>query len=156
MRARDWWCRLALSLAVYLLVTGCTATTRSSETVPLITEEEAALPPAPEEHERGACGPPEIRIDSPKYGATYRASVPVDVRFKPSDNSQIDLASIRIELLKLGVKIDLTERAREYIKATGIDYPQAKIPSGNHRVRISVGDTSGKSCSEVVEFTVAQ
>lgn len=156
MRARSWLCGLGLVLAVGLLVSGCATTAKRSGTVPLITEEEAALPSAPAENDRGDCGPPDIRIGSPENGRTYRPPVPVSVGFTPSVNSRIDLASVRIELLKLGIKIDLTERAREYIQATGIDLPKADIPRGNHRVRISVADTSGKSCSEIVEFTVTR
>lgn len=147
---------LSLTLVILFFLAGCAGAARRSETVPFITEEEAALPPAPAERERGDCGPPEIRIESPRDGETYRRPVPVEVRFTPSMGSRIDLASVRVELLKLGMKIDLTERAREYIKALGIDMPAAEIPRGTHRVRITVADTNGKSCSEVVEFTVSR
>lgn len=152
MTARTIW----LMLIASLLLSGCAGAARPSESVPLITEEEAAMPPPPPERERGGCGPPEIRITSPRNEGTYRHSVPIDIRFTPSIGSQIDLTSVRIELLKLGMKIDLTERAREHIRAMGVAIPAAEIPRGTHRVRISAADTSGKSCSEVVEFTVSR
>lgn len=156
-RVGDRLHKLAPALAVLLLLlAGCTGVTKRPSTAPLITEEEAALPPPAPETERGTCGPPEIRVESPRDGGTYRPPVPVEVRFTPSNGSEIDLASVRIELLKLGMKIDLTQRAREHITPGGIAMPKAEIPRGTHRVRISVADTSGKKCSETVEFTVGR
>lgn len=152
---KEWaLCALGLPLVVCLLASGCAATTQRSETVVLITEEEAALPPAPEEIDRGVCDLPNIEIESPQNGGTYSPPIPVTVRFTPSATARIDLASVRIELLKLGLSKDLTERARPYIREAGIDMPGAEIPRGSYRVRISVADTSGKSCSQVVEFTI--
>lgn len=156
MRVGNRFRGLGLPLAVCLLLSACSAATRNSETVPLITEEEAALPPAPAERERGSCGPPEIRIDSPREGVTYQQPVPVTIRFAPSVNARIDPASVRIELLKFKREIDLTGRVREHIKAAGIEVPGADIPRGTHRVRITVADSSGKSCFEVVEFKVTR
>jgi hypothetical protein len=152
-----------LSILLLLLLGGaCAGSAGRSGTpgsVPLITEEEAALPAPAGELERGPkeeCGPPEIRVESPRGGETYRSPLPVQVRFVPSSGATIDPTSIRVELLKLGFTKDLTQRAREFITAAGISMPSAEVPRGTHRVRISVADTSGKRCSEDVQFTVAR
>ena len=148
-----WSQRFGLFLSIGLLAGACTR----QGNVTLITKEEAALPAPTGDLERGGlqpCGPPDIRVASPKGGKTYPSPLSVQVRFTPSSGATIDLASIRVELLKLGLKVDLTPRARDYITAAGISMPNAKVPRGNHRVRISVADTSGKKCSEEIEFTV--
>lgn len=144
-----------LALAA-LLLCGCAGASGRGAGVPLITQEEAAMPDAPEERERQVCGPPEIRVRSPQDGETYRPPVPVDVQFIPSSGARIDPATVRVELIKLGVRIDLTERAREHISASGISLPRAEVPRGRHRVQITVGDTSGEKCSETVQFTVTR
>jgi len=151
--------RFGLFLSILLLAGACTRAGENSQNVALITEEEAALPASAGDLERGstqACGPSDIRVESPRGGRTYPSPLSVQVRFTPSSGATIDLASIRIELLKLGLKIDLTPRARDYITAAGISMSKAEVPRGNHRVRISVADTSGKKCSEDVEFTVTR
>lgn len=146
---------LGLALSI-LLLGGCAGSLGRGPGVPLITQEEAAMPDAPEERDRQVCGPPEIRVRSPQDGETYRPPVPVDVQFTPSSGARIDPSTIRIELIKLGVRIDLTERAREFISASGISLPRAEVPRGRHRVQVTVGDTSGRKCSETVQFTVAR
>ncbi|HVG08599.1 MAG TPA: hypothetical protein VNM67_12900 [Thermoanaerobaculia bacterium] len=151
MRHGKAW-TLALAL---LLLGGCAGTRGRGPGVPLITEEEAAMPDAPEERDRQVCGPPEIQIRSPLNGRTYPPPVPVEVRFIPSSGARIDPSTIRIGLIKLGMKIDLTERAHEYISASGISLPRAEIPTGRYRVQVTVGDSSGRKCSETVQFTVA-
>lgn len=146
---------LTLALAA-LLLCGCAGIRGRGPGVPLITQEEAAMPDAPEERDRQVCGPPEIRVRSPRDGGTYRAPVPVDVQFTPSSGARIDPATIRIGLIKLGLTIDLTDRAREFISASGISLPGAEVPAGRHRVQVTVADTSGNQCSTTIRFTVTR
>lgn len=147
----------ALTLApAVLLLLGCAGTRGHAPGVPLITQEEAAMPDAPEERDRQVCGPPEIQVRSPRDGGTYRPPVPIDVQFTPSSGARIDPSTIRIGLIKLGLKIDLTDRAREFISASGISLPRAEVPAGKHRVQVTVGDTSGKHCTETIQFTVTR
>ncbi len=125
----------------------------SEQGVWLITPEEAAQPAAPE----GTLSPPGgkpldigreapdtgpmIDLVKPEEGASRPAPMEVLVRFTPR-SAPVDLSTLSVSVVKL-IAIDITDRVRPYASAEGIDIPEAKLPSGKHTVRISVGDAGG-------------
>ncbi len=149
-RVRDF----ALALSLPLLFWGCAGTAPRGNSVVLVTEEEAALPDAPPEVERQPCTKPYIEISSPQDKKAYRAPLPIEVLFTPSTGHRIEVSKTRVRLLKGFVPIDLTQRVKEFLTAEGVSMPRADLPRGTHRVKITVEDTSGASCSKMVEFTV--
>lgn len=144
----------ALALTWPLLFWSCAGTAPRGNSVVLVTEEEAALPDAPPEVERQPCSSPYIDIRSPRNNDAYRAPLPIEVLFTPSAGQRIEVSKTRVRLLKGFVPIDLTDRVKEFLTADGVSMPRAELPRGTHRVKITVEDTSGASCSKTVEFTV--
>ena len=123
----------------------------------LVTPEEAALPDAPEpppgaRFERRSSGlrrdkeeappGPEIVVESPEPDKTYRPPVPIDVRFVSRSDVPIDPESLRVTYLKFW-GIDITDRVKEFLVGDRIQVPNAKLPSGRHRLRVSISDQKG-------------
>ncbi len=154
-------CGLGLVVAA---VAGCAPLQESSsppaDLVVLVTPEEAALPDAPapppgprlerrtfglrrEEAPHG----PEIVVESPETGKTYRPPVPIDVRFVSRKDAPIDPDSLRVTYLKFW-GIDITDRVKEYLVEDRIQVPNAKLPSGRHRIRVSISDQNGATTTQ--------
>lgn len=98
-------------------------------------------------------GGPGIEIVSPQKGHQFKGAVPVNVRFIKKEGAEIDLATFKLEYLKL-LAIDLTPRVKQYVTKDGINVPEAKLPAGSHTIRLSVGDTTGAVTRQVVSFEV--
>ena len=115
----------------------------------LITPEEAALPPAPPDQRGGPFDvgrePPDtgplIEVVKPLLGSPVAAPLEILVRFVPR-SAPVDLPSLKVTVVKL-FAIDITDRVRPYVTPAGIDIPDAKLPAGEHTVRITVADASG-------------
>ena len=126
----------------------------ASEGLELITEEEAALKDMPNpvyfEITRTEGGPL-IEVLSPEAGKSYKSPVNIKVKFVPSGGFDIDLATFKVEYMKF-IAIDLTSRVKDYVSKEGIDVPDAKLPSGAHTIRMSVGDANGAVTRRI--FTV--
>ena len=126
----------------------------------LITPEEAAMAPAPTDKQGRLLDigrePPDtgpmIEVLKPALGAPVAVPLEVSVKFVPR-SAPVDLASLKVTVLKL-FGIDITDRIRPYTTATGIQIPDAKLPSGEHTVRITVADASGGISQKQVTHTV--
>ncbi|MDA0739782.1 MAG: hypothetical protein O2999_15050 [Nitrospirae bacterium] len=118
----------------------------------LITPEEAAMTPAADADplQGGAhfdigredldIGPI-IDVQKPIAGKPLNAPIEISVTFKPRSHP-IDLTTLEVVLVKF-INIDITDRVVDYVSDQGIQLKEAKIPSGSHRVRVSVADTTG-------------
>ncbi len=149
-----WWVAGCLIIAGAMVFSMSQARAAGSEQgVWLITPEEAAQPAAPE----GMLSPPGgkpfdvgreapdtgpmIELMKPEEGASRPAPLEVLVRFTPR-SAPVDLSTLAVTVVKL-ISIDITDRVRPYTSPEGINIPDAKLPSGKHTVRISVGDAGG-------------
>ncbi len=94
---------------------------------------------------------PAIRVLAPEIDKVQRSPFRLAVRFVPKPGSTVDTESLKVEALKI-VTIDLTDRVRPYVSPQGIEMEQARIPSGNHRLRVTIGDGKGGITQEI--FTV--
>jgi hypothetical protein len=140
-----------------------------------ITQEEAQMEEATQEHipftakhpgfpdteagksliavpEANAAGP-EISVLSPDSDKTNFSPLKTMVKFIPREGSQIDLSTLRIELLKL-LTINITDRLKEYVNNNGIFVDKAELPSGNYKIRVILGDTNGGITSKVFALKV--
>ena len=120
----------------------------------LITGEEAASKDMPNpvyfEITRTEGGPL-IEVLSPEAGKSHKSPINIKVKFVPSGGFDIDLATFKVEYMKF-IAIDLTSRVKDYVSKEGIDVPDAKLPSGTHTIRLSVGDANGALTRRI--FTV--
>lgn len=96
---------------------------------------------------------PAIEVISPKNGQALKGAVPINVRFLKKAGTEIDLATFKVEYLKF-ITIDLTPRVRQYVTRDGINVPETKLPSGTHRIRMSVGDNTGMVTRQIFAFEV--
>jgi len=94
---------------------------------------------------------PEIQILSPEPEKVYPSPLKVLVKFVPREGTQVDLSALKVECLKI-IAINITDRIRAYITNQGIDVDKAELPSGAHKIRVTLRDTGGGVSSKV--FTV--
>ncbi len=74
------------------------------------------------------------------------------INFVPK-TGPVDVNSLKVTVVKF-LSIDITDRLREYVSASGIQVKEAKIPAGKHIVRISVADAQGVRSIKEIEFEV--
>lgn len=114
--------------------------------VVLLTEREAALEDEPVSGFAPKFSPiatgPAIRVVQPDTSKEATPPLKLDVRFVPQEGRKVDLAGLKVECLKI-VTIDLTDRVRPYAKASGIVMNEVDIPSGKHRIRVTIADDQG-------------
>jgi hypothetical protein len=115
---------------------------------PLITAEEASLPPqkgAVPNSGRGITRGPKIQVPEMEAGA-HTSPVRFLVKFQTFGGSSIDLDALKVTYLKSPI-VDLTSRVRPFALPGGIDMPDAQLPPGDHLVRIDVRDSEGRTAS---------
>jgi hypothetical protein len=74
------------------------------------------------------------------------------VKFAPR-NAPVDVSSLKVQVVKL-IPIDITDRVRPYVTAEGIQIPDAKLPSGEHKVRLSLSDNAGVVSRKEMTVTI--
>ena len=119
----------------------------SAVAAPLITAEEAALPPqkgAVPNSARGITRGPKIQV--PEAAAPLPSPMRFQVKFQTFGGSNIDLDALKVTYLKSPI-VDLTSRIKPFAQATGIDMPDAQLPPGEHLVRVDVKDSEGRTAS---------
>jgi hypothetical protein len=114
----------------------------------LVTAEEAAasaragLPPVARSL---VAGPgPRIEVVTPSETAPLRPPLTIRLRFAPAPGAAVDPASFRA--LYGAFRLDVTDRMRAHarIDATGLVAEQVALPSGQHRILLSVADDQGR------------
>ena len=126
-----------------------------AEALQLITKSEAALP-ASQSNDRGISRGPAVVIVSPSPAAgTIKSPLNLKVRFESHGTAQIDVDSVLVTYMKKPT-IDLTQRIKSFIGATGIDVENAEVPPGTHTLRINVTDTDGRSGWADFTFSVSK
>ena len=152
----SYLCCLAFSL---ITLGSLTLEAGASDGLWLITPEEAATADEAEPLIRSrGLGPklpdagPMIELLKPIEHETI--SVPTEVvgRFTPR-SAPVDLSTLKVSVVKL-VRIDITDRLTAYVSPTGIKIPDANLPSGEHKVRITLGDAEGGVTSKEVTFRI--
>jgi hypothetical protein len=116
----------------------------TSFAAPLITADEAALPPmkgAVANSGRGITRGPKITIS--EESVAKPSPIRFQVKFQPLGGSTIDLDGLKVIYLKQP-NVDLTPRVKPFVQPTGIDMPDALLPPGDHLVRIDVKDSEGR------------
>lgn len=122
-----------------------------AQALELITAAEAQLPSAYQETKRaGLTRGPGIDVASPT-GAVKKDALALKLDFKSRGGVPIDPASVKITYQKEPA-VDLTERVRSHISASGISLEGAQVPAGEHQLRVEVSDTEGRTSSKLLNF----
>ena len=140
--------RHLLTLTCAVIFGAATAMPIPARAAPLITAEEAALPPqkgAVSNSGRGITRGPKIQVPDAEAGL-QTSPMRFQVRFQTFGGSSIDLDALKVTYLKSPV-VDLTSRVRPFALPGGIDMPDAQLPPGDHLVRIDVKDSEGRTAS---------
>jgi len=123
--------------------------------VVLLTEEEAAMG---EEKVFGFSSSlpkdgPIIKVLQPKVDSDLHTPFKLHVRFIPKEGSEVNLASLKVEALKI-VNVNITPRLLPYAAKDGIKMDNVTIPSGRHRIRVTILDTLGRETQEIFAIHV--
>jgi hypothetical protein len=136
-----------LKMTLAALLGAATVVPLPGYAAPLITAEEAALPPqkgAVPNSGRGITRGPKIQV--PAETSAQASPMRLHVKFQSHHGSSIDLDALKVTYLKSPV-VDLTPRIKPFALPTGIDMPDAQLPPGEHLVRIDVKDSDGRPAS---------
>jgi len=122
---------------------------------PLITPQEAALPPAEASTQGRAIsrGPGIKQITPDLSGSGVKSPLTLKIAFEPRGGSKINTGSVNVVYLKSPV-VDLTGRVKPGLTETGIDLPNSAIPPGDHQIRVTVQDTEGRQSSALISLKV--
>jgi len=140
--------RHLLTLTCAAVFGAVTAMPIPARAAPLITAEEAALPPqkgAVLNSGRGITRGPKIQVPDAETGA-QTSPMHFQVKFQTFGGSSIDLEALKVTYLKTPV-VDLTPRIKPFAQPNGIDMPDAQLPPGDHLVRIDIKDSDGRVAS---------
>jgi hypothetical protein len=110
----------------------------------LITADEARLPPpkgAIVADRRGITRGPKIEVIAEHEQA--HSPVHLQLKFESFGGSKIDPDSVKVTYLRTP-NVDLTERIKAFVRASGIDMPDAELPPGDHMIRVDVRDSDGR------------
>jgi len=121
------------------------------EIMTLITKEEGAIEEPPSGlYEIGKVlnDGPDIKVVKPETQEKYRSPIRIIILFLSKNGKKVDLSRLKVECLKL-FTVDLTERVLPYTTEEGIKIENAKLPAGNHKIRITVGDAEGGVTQQV-------
>ena len=149
-----------MAVGAVLLIFAARAAAAGQDGFWLITPEEAATPPAATD-KRGqpfdaGREPPDngplIEVLKPVSGAPIAVPLEIAVKFVPR-SAPVDLSSLKVTVVKF-IGIDITDRVRPFATPAGIQIPDARLPSGEHTVRITVADASGGVSRKQLTLTV--
>lgn len=124
--------------APFDLVTAAEAQRDASGPAPSRTRSANVAPPA------DAAAPAIDVIEPQALGGTLRPPLRIEVAFKPAPDARIVPSTFR--LLYGVLKIDLTDRitGRAQVRESGAVLEDARVPDGNHRFIVRVGDDKGR------------
>ena len=149
MRARVLLVPLGLALATF---------PRTAQAWRLITPDEEARDNAASEGLPPADLPPPPAIDlvRPDISGPVQNPVTIEVRFRAGANHAIDMRTFNATYGRLGINI--TSRLLEHAATTpdGLSAANVELPTGSHRVTLSIADTSGKTASRTFRFSVVR
>jgi hypothetical protein len=140
--------RHLLTLTCAAVFGAVTAMPIPARAAPLITAEEAALPPqkgAIPNSGRGITRGPKIQVPDAETGV-QTSPMRFQVKFQAFGGSSIDLEALKVTYLKTPV-VDLTPRIKPFAQPNGIDMPDAQLPPGDHLVRVDIKDSDGRVAS---------
>jgi hypothetical protein len=97
---------------------------------------------------------PEIVLKNPKMFKKLRSPIDIFIAFEPGKSGKpADMETLKVTLIGF-IDINITDRLREYIRGTSLDVEEAKLPSGEHRLRMRIKDVDGNPNERDIVVTV--
>ncbi len=97
---------------------------------------------------------PVIVLKNPKMLKRLHPPIDIFIAFEPGKSGKpADMKTLKVTLVGF-IDINITDRLIEYIKGTNLDVEKAKLPSGNHRLRMRIKDVDGNPNERDVVVTV--
>ena len=98
---------------------------------------------------------PQIVVMNPRALERLRSPVNILIRFEPGASGQPpDMKSLSVTLRGL-ISIDITDRLKEYLIGASLEVHDAELPTGNHRIRLTLTDMGGNLSARDVTLIVA-
>ena len=136
----------AVGFAVSFGAMVATASQASAAELQLITPAEAQLPPlkgALPSASRGITRNPRVElVDAPADNAVH-SPMHLQLKFQAFGGAQIDPNAVQVTYMK-SPEVDLTDRVKPFVQASGIDIPDTALPPGDHVLRVDIKDTDGR------------
>jgi hypothetical protein len=127
----------------------------AAQAVEILTKEEGAMANAPSDPidvGNALDVGPTINIIKPEQNVPLRSPIPIIVRFVPN-GKDVDLSALKVEVMKF-VTIDITERVLPYASREGIHVENAFLPSGDHVLRLTIGDVNGGISQKLIQIKI--
>ncbi len=142
-------------IIMLLLVVFQFVATAAERHIILLTPEEAGMEEASPDRYRGFVlnDGPEIKIVQPEDAKEYKSPLQIFVQFMPRNGKEVDLRTFKVECLKL-IDIDLTSRVLPYTNKERLKVDNAELPTGNHKIRITIGDVGGGLTQKIFEVVI--
>lgn len=101
-------------------------------------------------------GEPTIDIKQPDLRRMVKVPVTISIVFSTEADAKIVPSSFRAVYGGF-IRLDITDKIKAHAKLdeTGLFAEGVTLPSGKHRVTISIADSRGRNASRTLEFTVA-
>ena len=133
-----------LALMVLSVAGAITVSSAAGASHVLITADEAKLPPpkgAITADRRGITLGPKIEVIVD--GQQVHSPVHLQLKFESIGGAKIDPDSIKVTYMKTPT-VDLTDRIKSFVQASGMDMPDAELPPGDHMIRVDIKDSEGR------------
>ena len=133
-----------LALMVLSVAGAITVSSAAGASHVLITADEAKLPPpkgAITADRRGITRGPKIEVIVD--GQQVHSPVHLQLKFESFGGAKIDPDSIKVTYMKTPT-VDLTDRIKSFVQASGMDMPDAELPPGDHMIRVDIKDSEGR------------
>ena len=144
-----------LALMVLSVAGAITVSSAAGASHVLITADEAKLPPpkgAITADRRGITRGPKIEVIVD--GQQVHSPVHLQLKFESFGGAKIDPDSIKVTYMKTPT-VDLTDRIKSFVQASGMDMPDAELPPGDHMIRVDIKDSEGRIGSTSFELKIS-
>ena len=97
---------------------------------------------------------PRIEVASPNLSGPLASPTPIQLNFEAAAPAAVKPETFRVLYGAFG--IDITQRllGAAKLNAQGISVQEASLPSGRHKLQLSVEDSLGRKGVRVVEFQI--
>jgi hypothetical protein len=136
--------RFIVAVAASWLISGSLSLTGAVHATPLITDEEAKLPPpkgAIAADRRGILRGPKVEVLTPSEPVS--SPMKLQLKFESFGGAKVDPESVKVIFLRTP-NVDLTSRVKPFIQADGINMQDAELPPGEYMVRVDIKDSDGR------------